>query len=64
MPTGHGEDVTARVVEDLRIRQQMGFTKYGTILRTHNGRSALWDAYQEALDLACYLRQALMEAGQ
>ena len=35
--------------------------KYGIMLQTDNGREALWDAYQEALDLAMYLRQAILE---
>jgi len=35
--------------------------KYGTYLQTHNGRDALWDAYQEAMDLCMYLRQAILE---
>jgi len=37
--------------------------KYHTYLLTHNGRDALIDAYQEALDLAMYLRQAIEERG-
>jgi len=35
--------------------------KYGTVLKTHNGRNALMDAYQEALNLCMYLKQALLE---
>ena len=42
-------------------RAAAGVQKYGTPLQTHNGRDALWDAYQEALDLAMYLRQAILE---
>jgi hypothetical protein len=30
-------------------------------LRAHNGRDALVDAYQEALDLCVYLRQVIQE---
>jgi hypothetical protein len=30
-------------------------------LQAFNGRDALRDAYEEALDLACYLRQAIAE---
>jgi hypothetical protein len=30
-------------------------------LQAHNGRNALIDAYQEALDLVVYLRQAIEE---
>ncbi len=46
------------VVEDMRARDQVGREKYGTPLQANNGRNPLIDAYQEALDLAVYLRQA------
>ena len=39
----------------------MGEAEYGERLKPHNGRDALLDAYQEALDLAMYLRQAIAE---
>jgi hypothetical protein len=42
-------------------RAWAGRQKYGTYLETGNGRDALWDAYQEALDLVMYLRQAILE---
>lgn len=48
---------------DLEGRKQIGLDRYGTVLQADNGRDALIDAYQEALDLAVYLRQALAEAG-
>lgn len=38
-----------------------GRRKYGTPLQAHNGRDPLVDAYQEALDLCVYLRQAIAE---
>jgi hypothetical protein len=60
-PTGNGAEVTEQVVADLRARSAMGERKYGTVLRVANGRDALMDAYQEALDLCQYLKQALME---
>jgi len=63
-PTGEGRDVTAQVIEDIRARSEMGRRKYGTVLRTDNGRDALMDAYQEALDLCCYLKQAIMERNE
>lgn len=44
-----------------RERDRLGVRKYGTRLRAHNGRRALVDAYQEALDLAVYLRQCIEE---
>lgn len=55
------DDVLALVMQDLSDRREMGIAKYGTPLQTHNGRDALMDAYQEALDLVMYLRQAIAE---
>lgn len=49
------------VVMDMMERDQLGRERYGTPLQGHNGRDALVDAYQEALDLAVYLRQAIYE---
>lgn len=53
--------IQARVRADLEERERLGIERYGTPLLPHNGRDALRDAYEEALDLACYLRQALEE---
>lgn len=49
------------VIEDMRQRDEAGRAKYGTPLQANNGRDALIDAYQEALDLCVYLRQAIEE---
>ena len=49
------------VRKDMRGRDRAGRERYGTRLRPHNGRDALVDAYQEALDLCVYLRQAIYE---
>lgn len=49
------------VVADMQERDKTGRAKYGTPLQPHNGRDVLTDAYQEALDLAVYLRQAIYE---
>jgi len=51
------------VVDDLHARAVEGKKKYGTYLYSGNGRDALMDAYQEALDLVMYLKQAIMERG-
>jgi len=56
-------DVTELVIADIRARSDAGLKKYGTRLQTHNGRDALMDAYQEALDLVAYLRQVIEERG-
>ena len=61
MPTGDGDIVLPKVLTDIQSRAEMGREKYGTYLRTDNGRDALMDAYQEAIDLVMYLGQALME---
>lgn len=53
--------VQGMVIADLELRLQVGDQRYGTPLQPHNGRDALRDAYEEALDLACYLRQAIAE---
>ena len=49
------------VTTDMKARDSFGRRKYGTPLQSNNGRNALIDAYQECLDLAVYLRQAIEE---
>ena len=49
------------VVADMKARDAEGRRKYGVPLQPHNGRDVLVDAYQEALDLCVYLRQAIYE---
>lgn len=44
------------VIEDIRKRLEVGIERYGTGLQAGNGRDMLQDAYDEALDLATYLR--------
>lgn len=44
------------VIEDMQERDRMGRALYGTALQANNGRDSLQDAYEEALDLAVYLR--------
>lgn len=48
-----------RLLRAARVRK--GEAQYGEPLTTHNGRDALLDAYEEAMDLALYLKKALME---
>lgn len=57
------ESIQSKVRKDLEKREYLGIQRYGTALHAHNGRDALIDAYEEALDLACYLRQLLEERG-
>lgn len=54
-------DIWPLVMSDIEARVEAGKEKYGTVLQSHNGRDPLWDAYQEAIDLVLYLRQAIAE---
>lgn len=49
------------VAADVMSRKEMGLLKYGVALQPNNGRDSLKDAYEEAVDLCKYLRQALYE---
>lgn len=49
------------VTHDLEKRAALGEKKYGQTLKAFNGRDALIDTYQEALDLVMYMRQAIAE---
>jgi hypothetical protein len=49
------------VMVDMASRDHLGRKRYGTPLQPFNGRDALRDAYEEALDLAVYLRTAIFE---
>lgn len=52
------------LVAVLRERSDFGQRKYGTRLKTWNGRDAYLDALQELLDLFVYLHQAQMERAE
>lgn len=56
-----GVAVWQSVIEDMKGRDAFGTLKYGTPLQPFNGRDFMVDAYQEALDLAVYLKQGLIE---
>ncbi len=62
-PLGTGIDIANAVCMDIQLRAELGRKRYGERLKSFNGRSSLIDAYQEALDLCMYLRQALEEQG-
>lgn len=54
------QEVMIRAIEE---RREYGRRKYGRVLETHNGRDALRDAWEEALDLFTYLTQVRLERG-
>lgn len=49
------------IIEDMKARRELGINRYGVVLQAFNGRDALLDAYEEALDLRVYLTQAYFE---
>jgi hypothetical protein len=59
-----GRPIWELVIDDMKARDQTGQQRYGTPLQAFNGRDPLIDAYQEALDLCVYLRQAIEERKQ
>jgi hypothetical protein len=76
LPTGDGQDVAKEVVqllaaepwssvliEDIESRVASGEKKYGTRLKTDNGRNVDLDLYQEVLDSMNYSMQAFLQTG-
>jgi hypothetical protein len=59
-PTG----IEAAVCEDIAARQQLGIKKYGTSVAANPLPLLAWlrHAYEEALDMAIYLRRSIAEA--
>lgn len=49
------------VIEEFKKRKEIGLARYGVVLQANNGRDALRDAFDEALDLCVYLYQAIQE---
>lgn len=64
IPKGLGSPILGMVLSDLTNRALEGTAKYGEPLKAHNGRNALWDLYQELLDAAMYIRQAIEEQAE
>lgn len=65
LPVRNAErDIQSQVIADIEARRLVGIERYGTALQPHNGRDALRDAYEEAIDLAMYLKQAMVERDQ
>jgi hypothetical protein len=55
-------DIFAAVAADLKARETAGAVEYGRRRMTANdGRDTLRDAYEEAMDLAIYLRKMIAE---
>lgn len=57
-----GDDVFAAMHDDLRERELRGATTYeNPRMLAGDGRDSLQDAYEEALDLAAYLKKLVLE---
>ena len=53
--------ITGVLREAFKERKQLGADRYGTPLQPFNGRCAVQDAADEALDLVIYLTQCMVE---
>ena len=53
------DTITNAVMEDLRSRADRGWKKYNTTLGENNHQNMLQHAYEEALDLAQYLKKEI-----
>lgn len=54
-------DVTDALIQVLLQRRARGIQKYGTSLKTFNGRDWKWDLLEEMLDALQYLMQGILE---
>jgi hypothetical protein len=63
LPTPGQQPVQDALIGAVQERRAYGIRKYGRPLETHNGRDALTDAWEEALDLVTYLTQMRLERG-
>ena len=54
------DEVTKAVVMDLASRAQRGLEKYNTTLGENNHQNMLQHAYEEALDMAQYLKKEIL----
>ena len=49
------------VIRDMKDRDNLGRERYGVPLQANNGRDPLQDLYEELLDAAVYIKQAIVE---
>jgi predicted phage-related endonuclease len=53
------DQITNAVIGDLISRAERGYTKYNTTLHENNHQNMLQHAYEEALDMAQYLKKEI-----
>jgi len=61
LPRGGRACVQDALIAEIERRKQLGISRYGQPLLTHNGRSSIRDAREEVVDLALYLLQHELE---
>ncbi len=54
------DKITGEVIDDLVSRSQRGLNKYNTTLHENNHQNMLQHGYEEALDLAQYLKKEIL----
>jgi hypothetical protein len=62
LPDGAGECVQDRVIAEMQESKKVGLQRYGSTLKTFNGRRGVQDIQEEARDLFIYLTQLRMES--
>ena len=53
------DKITIAVIDDLASKSERGYKKYNTTLEENNHQNMLQHAYEEALDLAQYLKKEI-----
>ena len=53
------DKITIAVIDDLASRSERGYKKYGTTLNENDHQNMLQHMYEEALDLAQYLKKEI-----
>lgn len=64
LPVGGQQSVQDALIADIQARRDIGIKRYGSALMTQNGRDAVQDALEEAVDLAVYLKQVQLETAE
>lgn len=58
---GTGESIQDRVIRDIKAQTTLAMRRYGAPPHPDRGPDALMEAYENALALACYLKQRIVE---
>jgi len=53
------DEITTLVMKDLKLRSDRGYIKYNTTLDKNDHQNMLQHAYEEALDMAQYLKKEI-----